>query len=187
MKKRILVDLDGICADLLGAWLDRLNANHGRSFTKAEVTNWNIAKALGMAKEEVDAVLDEPGLFRCLPVIPGAPTALEVLQSRGHEVFIVTAPTHSPACVADKVAWARENLPIDPQHIVVTGKKFLVKGDVLIDDAPHQANRYSQHWPQAAIMTIAYPYNIDAASFTHRAEGWENPRQAWTDIVEMIG
>jgi hypothetical protein len=81
----------------------------------------------------------------------------------------------------------------------------MILGDVLVDDALHNATAYrADH--DALIVTIAYPYNefilpdplkdpfvtkvvsgpVHRDPYSFRFDGWENPKRAWMKIYAAI-
>lgn len=181
----VLCDLDSIVADLLGSWLPAYNAAHGRSMTVADVTEWDMHKCSPDGHRVYDA-LHAPGLFRNLNPLAGAVAGLRALHDAGHHVIILTASAKMPQTAADKLEWIREHLPwLSRKDVLIGHRKYLVRGDVLIDDSPVNIREYRQAWPDAQIVTIDYPYNREApASF--RAMDYADTARAWREIVAYV-
>jgi 5'-nucleotidase len=159
LPARVILDMDGILADLLTPWLARYNADYGDQLTVAEVTAWDlhtiVRPACGRA---VYQYLRDPDLFRHLPLIPGAQEAVDTLRRRGWDPVIVTAAGSTQH--AAKAAWLHEHFPAIPaDHLVFTAGKTLIPAGVFIDDAPHNLIPYRAAYPTAQVLTLAYPYN----------------------------
>jgi len=107
MKKIIYVDMDGVISD----------------FDKA-------AKEGGWTHRP-DLHVD----FRNLEVIPGAGEALRRLNN-DFDIFIATTPPWSrPECWGHKREWIEEHFPWLARKMVLTHRKDLLIGDILIDDS----------------------------------------------------
>lgn len=117
-----------------------------------------------------------PGFFAGLEPVKGAIHALHLLLSRGHDVFICTAPmiNHS-TCAQEKLAWVRKHVgPAFDSRVIITRDKTLVHGDVLVDDRPdiHGVKEPTwTHW--------LYDANYNArVTHPHRV--------AWRDVLEAL-
>ena len=107
MKKlRIYVDMDGVISD----------------FEKAK---------RAYMKNRPDLHVD----YRYLDLIEGAEEAVKYLHEH-HEVFIASTPPWTRIQVwADKRAWLEEHFPYLKRKLILTHRKDLLIGDVLIDDS----------------------------------------------------
>ena len=113
MKKlRIYVDMDGVIAD----------------FEKA------AGKLPGEQQGRPDLYVD----YLYLDVIPGAEEAISYLNEH-HEVFIASTPPWTRIqCWADKRAWLEQWFPDLKRKLILTHRKDLLIGDVLIDDSQYR-------------------------------------------------
>lgn len=77
-----------------------------------------------------------PGIFSEMEPIPGAVDAYRDLVARGHDVFILsTAPWGNPSAWSDKLLWVQRHLgDVAQKRLILTHHKYLLRGDVLIDD-----------------------------------------------------
>lgn len=184
---RILVDLDGICANLIEPWLAWYECNYADDDEEISVENitTEIHKVVRAGKRVYDA-LNVPGWFDDLPALPGACEAVEQLHHAGHHVVICSSPGNSVYAPSDKTKWVRRNMPfLDKTNMIITHQKHLVRGDLLIDDDPKKATLYKQEWPDAKVFAIAWPWNADAP-FDLRADGYQDTRKAWEAILAEI-
>lgn len=188
MKKLvILIDMDGIAADLVGKVLRLYNAEHNTAFTHANVTDWNFDKCIPNGKA-IFRYFDAPGFFRDLQPLPGVVRTLQELKKAGHELHIASTPHVKGTCAEDKMAWVQEHLPfIGMRNTILIRDKSMLKGDVLIDDKPDTIEKYRTAWPSSYLASIAYPYNdcVKHHLNTH-APGIEDFEQAWDTIGESI-
>lgn len=203
MKKLdILVDLDGVAADLLPLLLRRYNEAHWTQFSVDHITDWDLTKALPNGHHVFD-YMTEPGFFRTLEPIPGAVEVLKRLSSQGHKIHVLSTPfvsLYRPArnglhinstCAEDKLEWVQEHLPfIGAKNTMLVRHKEMVKGDVLIDDKPSTLIKYRQAWSDSFLASIEYPYNGTAKAVVDvMAPSHKTFRDAWFQIgtaIEMV-
>ena len=121
--KLVYIDLDGVVADFVSA----MNAHPLRN-------------ELPFNKDP-DTI---PGLFRSLKPIESAISSVEkLLHSQKYEVyFLSTAPWNNPSAWTDKRLWLAEQFgDIINRRLILTHRKDLVKGDILIDDRPNNGTK----------------------------------------------
>ena len=93
-----------------------------------------------------------PGLFRNLEPIKDAIASVnKLLNSDKYEVYILsTAPWNNPSAWTDKRLWIEEQFGDKiNRKLILTHRKDLVKGDILIDDRPNNgAKDFEGQWLQ---------------------------------------
>jgi len=186
-KLTILVDLDGICVNLPQAFVDTVNLERegGDEVSVEDLTDYEFSRALPEGGSIYD-YMGREGWWEALPLISGASDALYALDSLGAEVVICSSPGNYPRAAMEKMRWVYKHLPFLPQkNIIITRRKELCRGDVLIDDAPDQLLKYRKAWPEAKLLAIAWPYN-HGADVDMMAQSWREPVQAWATIVEAL-
>ena len=113
---RIFIDMDGVIADF-------------ESAAEAEALVKGVTK------------LSRPDLFvnyRALGVIDGAIEAVAKLNA-DHEVFIASTPPWTrPEVWGHKREWIGEHFPYLKRKIILTHRKDLLIGDILIDDSRYR-------------------------------------------------
>ena len=134
----ILVDMDDTIEQLLQAWVDGVNKEYGYRTAYDDVREWNVTAAFpGLTWEQVYAIPVRPGFWSTVQPIPGAAESLRRLMDAGHEVLIVTATPFES--VPEKISgFLMEHFPfLRRDQIMITSRKQLIRGDVLIDDGVH--------------------------------------------------
>ncbi|MDA0745313.1 MAG: hypothetical protein O2954_02270 [bacterium] len=94
---KIGIDIDGVTADFVTAFMPVLTEVLGRPVCYEEMTSYRFQDTFGYSDEveaHLQAEIDRRDLMRTLPVMPGA---LEAVQRfvRNHEVHFITARTES--------------------------------------------------------------------------------------------
>jgi 5'-nucleotidase len=134
----IAVDVDEVCADLLGEWLRRYNVDYGDNLTVDDATDWDLTKVVKPeCGQDIYRYLHEGIIYSNVLPIPGARPAVYELLSMGHRVVYATAckGLHS---AQRKQEWllrwgflTEKNVYRD--FIPITDKS-LVRADILFDD-----------------------------------------------------
>jgi 5'-nucleotidase len=120
-------------------------------------------------------LLHGPNLFSSLDPVEGSLEALDTMLSDGHEVFIVTSAGVSfPLAATEKYQWVKEHCGEHMlSHLVITPSKFLVIGDILIDDKPELYREDEAKWEH---VLFDKPYNQNSPK---RRLTWQN----WQEFV----
>jgi 5'(3')-deoxyribonucleotidase len=182
---KIVCDLDSIVVDLMTPWIASHNAVHVDDATIETFTSWDMHRHVA-AGVKIYSIINQPGFFRHLQMLPGAEAGLKELVGRGHEVWLVTAASF--ACnYGDKVEWMAQYLPFIPkQQTAIMHAKHEIHADVLIDDGPHNAEAYRRAHPKAKILTIGYPYNKNCPDYDVVAGSYKDTEAAWKIILQEL-
>lgn len=125
--------------------------------------------------------------FRDLPVVEGAVDGINALAAHPDvaEVWICTKPLEAnPHCQSDKAAWVRRHLGEEwLRRLIITPDKSMVRGDVLLDDAPKPA-----WFPQASWCPVIFPMSWNPAGGSWSAQqGLDDiPRWDWSRPVDEL-
>lgn len=138
MKKRILVDMDGVLADVYARLFEIHEKETGQKLTAEDIAGKLEEEAFPDQRKWVSA----PGFFRTLPVMKGSREVLEKLGSK-YDITVVSLATEFPNSLTDKIMWLHEHFPfISWKQIVFCGDKSLVKADIMIDDHPKNLDNF---------------------------------------------
>lgn len=139
MKKlTILIDMDDTIEGLLCVWTEYLNERYGLAVTERDVCDWDLSLAYpSLTRRQVYEVLYEDALWERIKPLPEAPEYMQKLLDDGHDIYIVTSSNYPTLKTKmDKVLF--KYFPfINWNHVIITSNKQMVKGDVLVDDGPH--------------------------------------------------
>ena len=174
----ILVDMDDVMEQLRKALVNRANKRFHRNASVDDVTDWSIVCAFpGIAKQQVLDFMREADFWETVEPVPGAAEALRHFLDEGHEVYVVTATEYEHVAEKMKGVLFRYFPFLSWDHVIVTGRKQMIRGDVLIDDGVHnlEGGEYKK-------ILVTAPYNKDydaEANGMIRVHGWD-------EIVRII-
>ena len=174
----ILVDMDDTLEQLLEALVKRANERFHRHATVDDVTDWTIVCAFpGISKKEILDFMKEEDFWQDVKPVPGAVEALKHFMDEGHSVYIVTATEFEHIRTKMEEVLFRYFPFLSWDQVIVTSRKQMIRGDVLIDDGIHnlEGGEYRK-------ILFTAPYNRD-----YDAEGNGMIRvHNWNEIVSVI-
>lgn len=144
---RILIDMDEVLCQWVGRILEWYNEDKGTSWTRDEITSWDVQKNLGPESSDfIRSSMRYPEFYRDLLPVEGALYGMRTLHDLGHDVVIATAvPKCAGSAYAGKLEWLRRNLPWFPlKNFVGIQRKELLAGDVLVDDGLHNIEAFAK-------------------------------------------
>jgi 5'(3')-deoxyribonucleotidase len=134
-KLQIILDSDEVIARNIDLLLNMYNAEYKTSVTRNELLEWDLTK---VQKEGTDILkyFNQPGFFRHLPLIEESQIYIKQLIEDGHDVVVATSSPKNG--ILDKIEFFEEYFPFIPfSNIIPITRKDLLKGDIMLDDAPH--------------------------------------------------
>jgi 5'(3')-deoxyribonucleotidase len=139
-KKVILIDSDGVVVDLAKHWVEEYNKEYKDSLTVEEfVWKWDGMEEAVKPEcgEKIYDYLRRPGFFQACEPYSGAVASLKkFFDDERYDCYIVSAYSGSAEAAKGKIEWYEKHcLFVDTERIILCKPKFLVRGDVLIDDS----------------------------------------------------
>ena len=174
----ILVDMDDTLEQLLPAWIRAVNEKYGRNVTCEDILSWDVSAAYpGLTREQVYSVTFEPGFWKTIKPMPGAADALQRFMNAGHEVYVVTATFQDSVAEKMNDLLFRYFPFLSWDQVIITSRKQMIRGDVLIDDGIHnlEGGAYTK-----LLMTAPHNKSYDA-----EANGMIRVHD-WPEIEEVI-
>lgn len=181
-RPRILLDVDGVLADFVSAYLDIVERVTGRRYQPHDVTSFDIGESLGLARAESAACKralgNSPCVARTLGIYPGAREGVRRLNEIA-DVYIVTSPWNSnPTWTHDREWWLHEHFRIPHSRIVHTSAKHLCRGDFLVDDRTETLRQWHVEHPGGIAVQWRTPHN--------RLDGWNGISTcSWDELVAL--
>ncbi|MBO4360492.1 MAG: hypothetical protein J5822_06410 [Eubacteriaceae bacterium] len=137
-KLTILVDMDDTIEQLLCAWIRSVNEKFGTCVAYDDIKSWDVSEAFpGLSHDDVYDVILEDDFWDSVEPVPGAAEALRSFMEEGHSVYIVTATPYQSVKAKMEKHLFRYFPFISWDQLIITSRKQMIMGDVLIDDAVH--------------------------------------------------
>lgn len=171
-KLTILVDMDDTLENLSETWVTFLNETYGTNVHPNDVSSWDMSKNFSsLEASQIFSPLFNEKMWERVKPLPGAVDYLKRLIDDGHNVVIVTASHH------DTIAMKLNNVLfkyfpyLSIKDVIVSSQKQLIRGDVMIDDAPHNLEGGNYY---GILMSAPHNKGYDAEENGFvRANTWE--------------
>lgn len=166
MRSQVLVDMDGVLADVYAHFIALEYKESGIQLSKEDL----YGKTEDEAFPSFRKLVNRPGFFRTAPLIPDSVEGLNYLNNK-YNVLIVSSATEFPNSLYDKYSWLNEYFPfITWKQMIFCGTKDSIKGDVMIDD--HIKN-LSGFEGEKVLFTQPHNININCNEYK-RVSGWKD-------------
>lgn len=137
-KLTILIDMDDTIENLLECWVNELNRVYGTNVKYDEVFAWDMSEVFPtLTKTEIYAPLHNSNFWSKIQPLPGSVEYVKRLIDDGHNVYIVTTSHYTD--IKNKIENVlTKHFPfISWKNVIITSRKQLINGDILIDDGVH--------------------------------------------------
>jgi len=169
--KRILVDMDGVLADVYPRFFELYELETGNKKTMSEI----IGLKEGEAFPELYKWVETPGFFRTIPVMPDSQRVLKLLN-KAYEILVISMATEFPVGLTDKQMWINDHFPfISWKQVIFCGNKSIIPADLMIDD--HFKNL--DHFKGETII-FSQPHNINNTDHQHKIVS------SWSEIEKLL-
>lgn len=156
-KFRILIDMDDTITNFLEEVINEYNKTYGTSHSIDEVTEWVIPSSFEYG---LFSVLE---LTNILTMITPKLDSIEYINKwidEGYDVFIVSDCCNRYQSYRDKLKWLKTYIPkFDLSHFIPCKEKYVISGDVLIDDNLGNLEKWSLHNPYGMDLLMTAQHN----------------------------
>ena len=170
----IFVDMDDVLADTYGKHIELYNKEHKQELSLAQIESGEVWHNVPEIHQE--SILQhayQKGFFRDLEPIKDAIQVMEALHNK-HEVYIATAATQFPNSLKEKSDWLDQYMPfITWEHRIMCGHKFILRGDLLIDDRTYNLEKFD-----GDTLLFNSPHNVNDTGYTRVS--------SWLEIAERL-
>lgn len=169
MKKRLIVDMDGVLANVYEQFLNFEEKEFG---FRQPMENLLGKREADVFKNE-KVYVNSKGFFRTVPLMKGSVDAVKELNKK-YELFIVSAAMEFPNSLSEKYEWLSEYFPfISWKQIVFCGLKTVIRGDIMIDDYFKNLDHFT-----GETILFTQPHNIGMDDKVHkRVSSWNEALQ----------
>ena len=172
---RILLDVDGVVADFIGA-VFKIRDGHDLNRGSAKTYDW-FKEYPG---EDGDRVLDAmtgSQFWRNLGFIHQAVEGVDFLRSKGHKIVWCTCPYKAcPTWTKDRTLWLEDNFQRSEhkEPLVFTRDKWLIGAHVMIDDRADWVAEWQEEHPASLGLVFGTELNRHVKNTL-----------TWEDIMNM--
>ena len=181
--------MDGVLADLNGYVIAELLRHY--PLTSEEIEQLRLLQSCqphhrlsdcfegGSRLKQIarEITLKEEIFYNLKPLEGGIEFVREMSDFTPHFYFCTSNLSSNPHCAPGKMSWVRKHLgDAFVKKLIITKNKFLVKGDVLIDDAPSikgedVSQDIKQEWTR---VIFDQPYNQGTPGLRMSWATWKN-------------
>lgn len=188
----LALDLDGVCADYtqgIRNFLVEQGSASAADLPDPDV--YNLSKASGWPFENIEDYLTThkhavaEGLYRKLPLIPGASEALQRLAKEKVHIRVLTHRLFTGGLhqrvVSDTVAWLDDH-KIPYMSICFTGLKDTIDANIYIDDAPANVKVLQEAGKDVILFNQSYNKELELDG-VRRVFDWD---EAANEILKTL-
>lgn len=169
--KRILVDMDGVLADVYPRFFEKYEEETGLKKTMDEI----IGLKEGEAFPELFRWVETPGFFKTIPVMKDSQRVMNLLNE-AYDIIVVSMATEFPVCLTDKQLWVNDHFPfISWKQVVFCGNKSLIHADMMIDDHLKNLDNF-----EGETLMYIQPHNINKSDHNHKKV------YSWNEIEKIL-
>lgn len=154
----IILDCDDVLREFVPEVLTEYNKENNSNFVLDDIKVWNINQVLTNVGEFKDYITNRPYIMFNAKVCNNVYPTLEKLRENGHKITIAT---HQFKTTEEfTMRWLHKN-NIIYDDIFMGRDKYLVVGDIFVDDSIENIRTYSQHHDKTKLFLMTKPWNKD--------------------------
>jgi 5'(3')-deoxyribonucleotidase len=140
--KRLIVDMDDVIADATGQFLNFYEREFGIRIERAVLDGKDEGEGFPDNHDILKQFPHRKDFFRTMMPNEHSQDVLEKLNQK-YDLFIVSAAMQFPQSLSEKLEWLNEHFDfLTWKQIVFCGNKSVVHGDIMIDDLPHNLDKF---------------------------------------------
>ena len=163
---QIIVDVDDVVVNLMEYCVRKFNKETGLWLKKDQIRSWDIASYTDPEKARIFyEYFKDPLIYNAIGPIEGALNSINILRENGHRIVFCTVNNYDNC----KANWLfRHEFMEDIKDFAVVHDKNLIRGDIILDDAPHFIQNSVFKYP----VVFTQPWNEDI-NFKNRVNNWK--------------
>lgn len=193
----VWVDVDGVLADLVGAWLKRYNNVYNTNLRNEDITHYDISRFLVLDQAPLRFLVEPPDIYTEVDPIPYSLEAIRTLKKHADEVLYVTTPNADLDTMGEfeqKAYWLYKSgfepsVSAAKERLCMVANRSYLRGDMLIDDRP----RNIKHWLSfnpfgfAVLFDQPWNHNFSASNSFFRLQGWQHIEELVEWVIRHVG
>ena len=159
--------MDDVLADATGQFINFYEKEYGVRVTRESMNNKDEMERFPDHHEEVYQFTFRKDFFRTMAVNENSQEVVKKLN-KNYELFIVSSAMEFPNSLNEKFEWLEEHFPfLNWKQFVFCGSKTVVYGDYMIDDLPHNLEKFN-----GEKIIYSAPHNLQFNHF-RRLNNWK--------------
>lgn len=141
--KRLIIDMDDVMANATGQFIDYYEKEFGVRVTRDSLNHKEEGLGFPGNHEAVNSFPFRPGFFIGMQPNDNSQEVVRELNKK-YELFVVSSAVQFPQSLGEKLDWLNLHFPfLTWQQLVFCGSKAVVYGDYMIDDLPHNLEKFN--------------------------------------------
>ena len=163
----IFIDMDDVLADTYGKHIELYNEEFKEALSPTHFESGEVWQNVPKVRQSsIHQHVHMKGFFRNLKPLKDSQIVMEALWHK-YDVYIATAATQFPNSLKEKSDWLDEYFPfVTWQHRIMCGHKFILRGDLLIDDRSYNLEKF-----EGDTLLFTSPHNINTKGYK-RVNDW---------------
>lgn len=151
--------MDSTLYDFMSPLLKRYNSEYGTDIKSEDITNYNTGQFLNMSTSEFYTKYVDESLFEELEPYENFIKRINKWHDvYEYEIYFVTACR--PETVPWRDKWLSKYFPwYDKHSLIVCHHKWLISGDILIDDCYDNCFKFRELHPMSLSLLLRQPWN----------------------------
>lgn len=160
MRKKVLLDVDGVLAAFHVKALAEINDKYGTKLDINTFPSWHITEGMPpKMQQEVHDSWRTEGWCLGIPVFESSVMAVQKLREVADVYFLTAQMIDSPYWMWERTQWLKQHFQAQDADIIFTLSKQMVMGDVLVDDKPENIQHWSEAHPTKTALLWDQSYN----------------------------
>ena len=190
-KPVVLLDVDGVIANFVDPFIKMTNITLGTSFKPEDVTEYNIQKSLELSDKQFKRVgiaignisaYGGSGMASDIEPLPGAVAGVKSLIDVSNIYFVTSVFDVCPRWSYDRKKWLCKYFGDEiGRRTIFTGHKYMVRGDIFVDDMPYHVDSWAKENYGYAILWKQHYNKNDSSTNTNVIH-----TDSWNDILDLI-
>ena len=167
-----IIDIDDTIANTITVWIRRYNRKYKDKLKINQIEDWNLAQYT-ICGDKIYDFLKSKTLYNYVKPLPFALDGVNSLRNLGFSIVYATGGT--PKGSVYKYEWLKNNgFWNKNDHYIQTASKFLIRGEILIDDNWDNINNFIGSMK----LLIDAPWN--------KKYNYKNRIFGWKDILKTV-
>ena len=164
-KPVLLLDVDGVIADFIELYLRIVHHRipELRHTGHDDIVEWDCGRALHLSTDELALVHEDlfaPGAASSMVPYAGAVYGVEQLMKVADVWFVTSPMAQSATWMHERTRWIEHYFGQQAKSQVIHAeKKFLVSGDIFVDDKPSHVAAWKNRWTNGVGTLWVRAYN----------------------------